>query len=107
MDAQEPVTEQELAAMEKRIAAAAPAPWWGWLETRDGTGGESYIQITPDSEEDEEIYIRRFVGARELKSPDVQLDADIDFIAHAREDMPRLIAEIRRLRALHDDKGGG
>lgn len=88
--------------MERRIAAAAPAPWQGRLETRDATGGESYIQVTPDSDEDNEIYLRRFVGARELKSPDVRLDADIDFIAHAREDVPRLIAEIRRLRRIAD-----
>lgn len=100
MDAQEPVTEDELAAMERRIAAAAPAPWHEWLETRDCTGGESYIVVTPDSDEDNEIYFSRFVGGRELKSPNAELDADIDFIAHARQDMPRLIAEIRRLREL-------
>lgn len=100
MAAEEPLTEEELAAMEKRLAAAAPAPWWGWLETRDCTGGESFIQITPDADEDNEIYFSRFIGGRELKSPNEQLDADVDFIAHAREDMPRLIAEIRRLRGL-------
>lgn len=27
---------------------------------------------------------------------------DIEFIAHAREDIPKLIAEIRRLRAMDD-----
>jgi hypothetical protein len=100
VSAEKPVTDDELAAMDKRIAAAAPAPWYGWLETRHSTGGESYIEIAPDADEDNEIYISRFAGTRELKSPNAQLDADIDFIAHAREDMPRLIAEIRRLRGL-------
>lgn len=93
--------------MDIRIAAAAPAPWWGWLETRDCTGGESFIKITPDADEENEIYFRRYVNGHLLISPNAQLDADIDFIAHAREDMPRLIAEVRRLRGLVSEQGFG
>ncbi|MER5638095.1 hypothetical protein ABT095_14200 [Kitasatospora sp. NPDC002227] len=31
-----------------------------------------------------------------MLGPDQQLDADLDFIAAARQDMPRLIAGVRR-----------
>ena len=31
-------------------------------------------------------------------------DLDMDFIAHARQDIPDLIAEVRRLRALVEEK---
>jgi hypothetical protein len=38
------------------------------------------------------------IGPEQLSSPDVRLDAIIDFVAHAVEDVPRLLTEIRRLR---------
>ena len=46
------------------------------------------------------MYIRLYTGASEIASPDVGLDAVVDFIAHASDILPRLIAEIRRLRNL-------
>jgi hypothetical protein len=44
------------------------------------------------------MYVDVYVGARRLTSPVAQLDAVIDFVAHAPSDVTRLIAEIRRLR---------
>lgn len=58
------------------------------------------IQVASSDDIDDEIYVSRFIGAKELISPNRQLDSDIDFIAAARQDVPRLIAEVRRLRAL-------
>jgi len=95
-------TEEELDAMEARVAAASTGAWIPVLETRGATGGASCIQIAPDTAvEDDEIHLSRFTnGERVQVSPDLQLDADLDFIAAARQDMPRLIAEVRRLRAM-------
>ncbi|WP_327358047.1 hypothetical protein [Streptomyces sp. NBC_01304] len=101
MSMDEPLSEADLDAMTERADAASPGPWVPWLETRGATGGESFIQVDPDlAEQDDEIYVRRIVGARQVLGPDRQLDADLDFIAGARHDVPRLIAEVRRLRAL-------
>ncbi|MEV7027522.1 hypothetical protein, partial [Kitasatospora sp. NPDC093558] len=100
MSMNESLSEAQLDAMERRIMGATPGPWVPLLETRWATGGGSCIQVDPDAAgQDDEIYLRRFVDGREVLGPDRQLDADLDFIASAREDMPRLIAEVRRLRA--------
>ena len=95
-------TEEELDSMEVRIAAASMGAWIPVLETRGATGGASCIQIAPATAvEDDEIHLSRFTNREQVQvSPDLQLDADLDFIASARQDMPRLIAEVRRLRAL-------
>ena len=80
------MTEEELAEIENRCLAASPLPWVSWGEGRDHVAG-SHVIIT---------------GTKETPGPDLHLEggtvADHDFIAHARQDVPRLIEEIRRLR---------
>jgi hypothetical protein len=95
-------TEEELDSMEVRTAAASMGAWIPVLETRRATGGASCIQIAPATAvEDDEIHLSRFTNGEQVQvSPDLQLDADLDFIASARQDVPRLIAEVRRLRGL-------
>ncbi|MEU3563659.1 hypothetical protein [Kitasatospora sp. NPDC006786] len=95
----EPMSEDELTAIEDRTAAATPGPWLARLEGRHGIGGESFIQLRPETPEDDELYVRRFTAGYEVKGPNTALDADIDLIAAARQDVPRLIAEVKRLRA--------
>ncbi|MER6395379.1 hypothetical protein ABT263_04840 [Kitasatospora sp. NPDC001603] len=107
MTADGPLTEEDLSAMERRAAAAAPGPWTAWLEGRHGVGGDSFIQVRPEAEPDDEIYVSRFVEGARLPGQDPRLDADIDFIAAARQDVPRLIAEVRRLRAAAADRSRG
>jgi len=69
--------------MEKRCSEATPGPWRSWIEGREGHyAGDSFIQT-----DGEDIYLS---GATV---------ADQDFIAHARQNVPRLIAEVRALRA--------
>ncbi|MER7579651.1 hypothetical protein [Kitasatospora sp. NPDC097691] len=99
MESVEPLSKEELSAIERRVAAASPGPWVGWMESRHGIGGTSFIQLSADADEDDEIYLTRVTGGREVIGADAQTDADIEFIAGARQDMPRLINEIRRLRA--------
>jgi len=98
----EGIEEAELVEIEQRAGRAfsvAPAPWVAWLETRGGLGGESFIQLGDDPDLDQELYIRMYTGLNEIASPDVHLDAVIEFIADACNALPRLVAEIRRLRS--------
>ena len=81
MSAQSFLTDEELQHMQQRCAAATPGPWKSYIEGRDHTSGSSFIMT---SGEDIEL-----TGAT---------DADQDFIAHTRQDMPRLLAEVQRLR---------
>lgn len=90
------ITDDELDEIERRARLASPGPWEAWLETRSGTGGGSCIDLNPGGAEDAELYFT--YSPVDRISPDPQLDADLDFVAHARTDVPRLLAEIRRLR---------
>lgn len=77
----EGLTDEELDLIEARVRKAASAPWASFVEGRDHTSGSSFIR-TPVS--------------------DIELSgataADQDFIAHARDDLPRLLEEVKRLR---------
>jgi len=75
--------EGEMAEIRSRCEQATPGPWTSYIEGRDMTSGSSFIMT-----EGEDLYL---TGAT---------TADQDFIAHARQDVPRLIAEIDRLRQL-------
>jgi hypothetical protein len=78
--------ESELVLIEERCAAARLGPWVSHVEGRDHTSGSNFIMV----------------GDQAARGEDIELAtvADQDFIAHAREDVPRLIAEVRRLRRL-------
>jgi hypothetical protein len=83
-----PLTDEELAAIRARCAAATPGPWRSHVEGRDHTSGSSFIMTGEDDSRGEDIELS---GAT---------PADQDFIAHARQDIPRLLEEIQRLRNL-------
>ena len=88
MDDNTPLTTEEVAAIRARCAAATPGPWRAYIEGRDHTSGSSFIMT----------------GEGEVRGDDIELSgttlADQDFIAHARQDIPRLLAEIQRLQNL-------
>jgi len=79
----DPLTTDEIEAIKARYEQATAGPWKSFIEKRDEFSGSDFIQT-----EGEDIYL---TGAT---------DADHDFIAHARQDIPRLIAEIERLRGI-------
>ncbi|TRC81048.1 hypothetical protein FJV83_05505 [Mesorhizobium sp. WSM4307] len=83
-------SDLELQEMEARAAMAQPGPWKSWIEGRDFLSGSNFIQI----------------GAGAGRGKDIELSgatvADQDFIAAARQDIPRLVAEVRRLRGILD-----
>jgi hypothetical protein len=88
VDQSSSLTEEELSRIEGRAAAATVGPWTAHVEGRDFLGGSSCITTGGDDIE--------LSGAAE---------ADYDFIAHARQDIPRLVEEIRSLRATLDRNG--
>jgi hypothetical protein len=60
------------------------------VEGRDHTSGDNFIMIGEGTTRGEDMYISR--GQRQASV------ADQDFIAHARQDIPRLVHEITALR---------
>jgi len=85
--------------MARRADEATAAPWEAWVEGRDGTSGESFIRTggMDDSSPDMYVTLSYWEGPASLAGAN-----DLDFIAAARQDVPRLVAEVRRLRALLD-----
>lgn len=75
------IDDAELDEIEARCQRATPGPWESFVEGRDHTSGSSFIRT---AEEDLEIL--------------VATPADQDFVAHARQDIPRLLAEVRALQ---------
>lgn len=75
------ISDNELSEIKNRAEAATKGPWKAYVEGRDMEIGSSFIQT---EENDIEM-----IGATQ---------ADFDFIANARQDIPKLLEEIERLR---------
>lgn len=71
------MTQTELEAIKARAAAATPGPW-----EFDGKG-----DIVPDGDKSDFVAMIHYSAE------------DAEFIAHARADVPALVAEVERLRA--------
>ena len=82
-----------------------PRPWIPQLETRQGIGGCSFVQIGHPEESDREIYFDVRIGQQQLISPSAELDALVEFTGHAADDVPTLLAEIQRLNATASQYG--
>jgi hypothetical protein len=77
--------QDDLARIEALCTGATPGPWTSFIEGRDHESGSDFMRTTKDDIE--------MSGATH---------ADQDFIASARQDVPALVAEVRRLRKLLD-----
>ena len=86
-------TDEELTAAEDRALSATPGPWWSWVEGRDGLAGDTFIGRGVEGARQSDLYLSADPGER------IRVE-DHEFIAHARQDVPRLVAEVRRLRGL-------
>jgi hypothetical protein len=89
------VTEAELAEIEARLQGVTPGPWEGtWTGVFGGTGpladGTSVIAQAP--------IVRHLTTA-----PHEEQEQNMRFVAAAREDVPRLLAEVRRLREIVEE----
>lgn len=85
----------ELKEIEDRANAASPGPWL--YSARRHEVDTAQIGL------DGLVYDYKLIGSVE---PELYLMSDEDgqFIAHSRQDIPALIAEIRRLQALLDER---
>ena len=85
--------KQERDLTEARCKRASPGRWVSMIERRDQTSGSSFIRTGPVSD----------------RGPDLELLGgtvdDQELIAHARQDVPALVEEVRRLRRLLDARG--
>lgn len=77
------LTDDHLSEIERRCELATDGPWRSFVEGRDQMSGSDFIQTAGD-----DVYLS---GATH---------EDQDFIAAARQDVPALIAEVRRLKRL-------
>ena len=77
------MTRQELLEILQRCEAATPGPWRSYVEGRDHESGDSFIDVPGK----DGIYL---TGATL---------ADQDFIAAARQDLPRLVNELLKLKS--------
>ena len=83
---QELISEQELKGIQARCEASTPGPWKSYIEGRDHTSGSDFIMTGSEKNRGEDIELS---GATK---------SDQDFIASAKQDIPLLISEIRRLK---------
>jgi hypothetical protein len=75
------ISTEMLSQIEQRCAAATQGPWKSLVEGRDHGSGDSFIKT----------------GGSDIYLSGASL-ADLDFIAHARQDVPALVQELRALR---------
>lgn len=89
------MTDEELNAIEARAAAATPGPWWVYDD------GRSAGVVNGDGSTYHRPYRAMICGG---DAHEGYFDGpDADFIAHARTDVPALVAEVRRLTQLLAD----
>jgi len=77
-----PLSHAELEAIRARWIRATPGPWQSYVEARDHISGSDFIMT----------------GGADIYLSGATTD-DQDFIASAYQDIPRLLAEIERLKS--------
>lgn len=93
-------TEQELNRIERLVEAATQGPWYSYVVGRDVEAVSNCIEVGSCNE----------LGSFRSIQLEGATVADQDFIASARQDLPKLLLEVRRLRscleALRDAEHG-
>ncbi|MER5280958.1 hypothetical protein ABT025_35220 [Streptomyces sp. NPDC002809] len=102
------MTDEELADIEELVEFTTPGPWYVRMLDDDWAMGLVAVSTVPDTGRGERwpgFDHQQIVAATLVQQPryvdvaDERWDENARFIANARQDIPRLIAEIRRLRA--------
>ena len=91
---QEILSDEQIKLIDERCTSATPGPWLSYVEGRDFESGSSVI-VRGENGQESDLYL---LGGT---------IADQDFIAHARQDIPLLLDEIKRLRKLLAYNPGG
>jgi hypothetical protein len=84
----DPLSDAELSELDALAASASPAPWQ--VFAGPGIGGPDFIRLGGDDDTQPDMYV--------LHDGEPAPVADLDFMAAARNHVPRLIAEVRRQR---------
>ena len=87
------LSDQDLTIIEARADAATAGPWKSFVEGRDHTSGDNFIRTGGLDDACPDLYLRH-----DPPDPTGVVAASVedqDFIAHARQDVPRLVAEVR------------
>jgi hypothetical protein len=116
------LTDEELDAIEARAAAATEGPWRSRRASLDAAapdeppacwgiaaGKETWHQNKGNFHPKDarypvdEVHVVEIGYDRDYYTPEaaIPIEADAEFIAHARTDVPALLAEVRQLRAAH------
>jgi hypothetical protein len=101
MTPSEPLTDEELAAIEELAEAATPGPWF--VRDLDDTHAMSLVAIStapgtgrgerwPDFDHREIVAATLIQEPRYVDVADERWETNAQFIANARQDIPRLIA---------------
>ena len=90
------ISEDELRIIESRAAAATAGPWRSSVEGRDHLSGDDFIRTGGLDDASPDMYVS--LAYPEERRPRPAAANDLDFIASARQDVPALVAEIRRLQ---------
>ncbi len=88
------LSDEELGVIDARASQATMGPWQAFVEGRDHFGGDDMIRLG-GLEDFPDMYVTH----ESTPAP----ASDLDFIANARQDIPRLVAEVRRLREMLAD----
>jgi hypothetical protein len=77
------LAKDEIEEIRARCSATTPGPWQSYVEGRDHDSGSNFIMTQGD-----DLYL---IGGSV---------ADQEFVAHAKQDIPRLLMEVERLTEL-------
>ena len=83
------LTDDDLNQIERLVEAATVGPWYSYAVGRDAEAGSNRIELGWCNE----------LGSFKSMQLVGGTIADQDFIARARQDVPRLLLEVRMLRA--------
>lgn len=86
------LTAEELQAIKRRVASATPGPWF--VQHVPFNGFDDPIITTANG-----TYVAQTAYDMQSDTLDHNVDEDAVFIAHSREDIERLLEEIRYLRS--------
>lgn len=98
-----PMTNEELEQIGKRAEAATPGPWWVGGDDEDSAFMRGNLVAYTDAGQLCRFALTAVNEYTEI--PANRPEENKAFIAHARTDIPRLVAEVKHLRSLvHYDK---